>query len=135
MEKKKLRIVFLSFYSGDVYRGVETLTHDLSNRLIGLGHDVTVCQHGPALDGSLYKTITVQSRNLKDFNNKVFKNLQPADIVLPMNGGWQVYASKFWANKNKAKFIISGQAGPGRDDRFNLFSFPDCFIGMTDYQC
>ena len=134
MEKKKLRIVFLTYYSGDVYRGVETLVHELANKLVEFGHGVEVRQHGPAITGSTYKTVTVQSRSLKDFNNKALENLQ-ADVILPMNGGWQVYASRFWANKNKAKMIVSGQAGPGRDDRYNLFSFPDSFIGMTDYQC
>ena len=52
-----------------------------------------------------------------------------------MNGGWQSLLCKMWAVKNKSKIVISGQAGPGLNDRINLYTFPDAFIGMTDFQC
>src|SRR3989344_2204186 len=130
----QLRITFLSFYSGDVYRGVETLVHELANKLTSLGHNVSVYQSGSGLPGSNYQTITVKAADIKNFTNKALSGLD-TDIVLPMNGGWQSLLCKMWAVKNKSKIVISGQAGPGLNDRINLYTFPDAFIGMTDFQC
>ena len=66
----QLRITFLSFYSGDVYRGVETLVHELANKLTSLGHNVSVYQSGSGLPGSNYQTITVKAADIKSFTNK-----------------------------------------------------------------
>ncbi len=56
---KRMKIVFLSFYSGEVYRGVETFVHELSNRLVDLRVDVTVYQNGPKLKNTKYKTVSI----------------------------------------------------------------------------
>ena len=37
-----MKIAFLSFYSGEVYRGVETFVHELGNRLVQMGHEVVI---------------------------------------------------------------------------------------------
>ena len=44
-----MKIAFLSFYSGVVYRGVETFVHELANRLHNSGHNITVYQFGAKL--------------------------------------------------------------------------------------
>lgn len=134
MEKKKLKIAFLSYYSGDAYRGVETLVHELGNKLTGMGYEITIYQHGPKLPGSNYLTAVINTPDIKNFTKEVLKELY-ADIVLPMNGGWQSVLCKMWAKRNNKKVVISGQAGPGLDDRINLYTFPDAFLGMTDFQC
>ena len=128
------KLAFLTFYSGDLYRGVETLVHELSNKLIELGHNVTVYQRGQKLIESNYLTVIIDAPDIKNFTQKALKELD-CDIVLPMNGGWQSLLCKMWAIKNKKKVVISGQAGPGLSDRLNLYTFPDVFLGMTDYQC
>lgn len=132
LNKPLLKIAFVSFYSGDVYRGVETFVHELANILSDLGHEVKCYQHGNVLIGARYNTITIDSENINDFNYKIFKDMV-ADVILPMNGGWQSYAAKIWAIRNGSRVVIPGQAGLGRDDRINLYSFPDCFVGMTDH--
>lgn len=132
--EKKLKIAFLSFYSGGVYRGVETLVHELSNRLFDMGHEVTVFQRGGVFKNAEYKTIRKEGKSIREFTKEVLSELD-TDIVLPMNGGWQSILCKMWAKRNNKKVVISGQAGPGLDDRINLYTFPDAFLGMTDFQC
>ncbi len=150
-----MKIAFLSFYSGHVARGVETYVHELANLLTKIGDQVTVYQNGPKLPHSLY---TVHSTNLsvnwnkpggrnnlfvdywkiliKNFTQKVLLQL-PADIdlIIPTNGGWQSIFCRIWSLFRRKKIVISGQSGPGWDDRLNLYTFPDTFVGLTDFQC
>ena len=57
-----MKIVFLSFYSGVVYRGVETFVHQLSNSLVELGHKVIVYQLGQELPRAKYQTVSIPIR-------------------------------------------------------------------------
>jgi glycosyltransferase involved in cell wall biosynthesis len=157
MAKEKLKIVFLSFYSGEVYRGVEIYVHNLANEFNKLGHDVTVFQNGPKARNSAYKTVSI---NLKiDWNKKssegkskipfidYWANIiasftkralsqlpEDMDILIPTNGSLQSLYSKVWTMRHKAKLIISGQSGLGWDDRWNTWMFPNTFVGLTAYQ-
>ncbi len=120
-----MRVAFLSFYSGKVNRGVETYVQELSSRLTLLGHKVDVFEGGKS-----------KARNVKDFTIEVLSKVSAdTDVLIPTNGGWQSLLSKIWCVRHGKKLIISGQAGPGFDDRLNLWVFPDCFVGLTDYQC
>ncbi|MEK7521775.1 MAG: glycosyltransferase family 4 protein [Patescibacteria group bacterium] len=137
-----MKIAFLSFYSGEVYRGVETFVHELSNRLAKLGHHVTVYQNGKPLNGSMYEVFSTlvvwnyPKTPIRSFTKKVLSEIsKDTDVIIPTNGGWQVLLSRWWAFKNNKKMVIPGQAGPGSDERFNLYMFPDVFIGLTDFQC
>ena len=47
-----MKIVFLSYYSGINFRGVETWVHDLANLLQDSGHQVLVFQGGQQLSGA-----------------------------------------------------------------------------------
>src|SRR3989344_6046759 len=153
MEKKRMKIAFLSFYSGQVYRGAETFVHELSNELTDLGHDVTVFQFGSKVSGSKYKTRSVKipvnwhkkasdtpfvsyyALRIKEFSNLALSKMdQDTDIVFPINGQWQSILSKLWAVKHSKKCVISGQSGPGRDDRINLMAFPDTFVALSKSQ-
>lgn len=148
-----MKIAILSFYSGNISRGVETFVHELANRLVKLGHEVSVFQGGPALKDSYYKTVCVEmaidcnnngsyfpyinyrARKIKSFTDKVLKIVdEDTEIIFPTNGQWQSLLCKIWAKRHGAKMIIAGQSGPGIDDRLNLLTFPDVFIGLTDYQ-
>lgn len=148
-----MKIAFLSFYSGIVYRGVETFVHELANGLIRLGIDVTVYQLGNELPNSKYKTVTIDvavnwskkgsyapfvnyySLRVKEFTHKVLDTIDTdTDIIFPTNGQWQSALCSFWAKRNKKKVIIAGQSGPGLDDRINILTFPNAFVGLTEFQ-
>lgn len=149
-----MKIAILSFYSGTVPRGVETFVHELSNRLTEKGMDITVYQNGPRLPGTKYKVVSVQipvdwgrsmghlllttayfTWRVKHFTHKVLGLLdKDVDIVFPTNGQWQGALCSVWAKKHRKKMVISGQSGPGLDDRINLYGFPDVFVALTDFQ-
>ena len=125
-----MRIAFLSFYNGLNFRGVETFVHELGNRLVGLGHKVTVYQYGPEIKNSLYKVDSLPAvYSLPDLI------VPPPDIIFPLNGRIQSLRAKIWAYGHGKKMVISGQSGIGLDDRLNLYTFPDAFVGLTDFQC
>ncbi len=153
MGKKKLKIAFLSFYSGAVYRGVETYVHELSNRLFDMGHDVTVYQGGKPLEDSRYETVTIESSmnwdkqgfslrqahyniyNAAIFTYSALKDLNnDMDILIPTNGRSQNVQSKLWSLNKKTKIVNVGQSGPGLSDRLRLYTFPNKFVALTDYQ-
>ncbi|MEK7090994.1 MAG: glycosyltransferase family 4 protein [Patescibacteria group bacterium] len=149
-----MKIAILSFYSGNLYRGVETYVHELSNCLVNLGEQVVVYQNGQKHKNSKYTTVSIGlpidwSRLgggwtpwdywkllVKNFTKISLQKIDPdTEIIIPTNGMWQSLYSRLWAWRNKKKMVISGQSGPGLDDRINLWTFPDMFVGMTDYQC
>ena len=148
-----MKIAFLSFYSGIVYRGVETFVHELANGLIKLGVDVTVYQLGKELPNSKYKTVTIDvdvdwskkgsylpflnyyCLRVKKFTSKALKVIdKDTDIIFPTNGQWQSILCSLWSKLNKKKIVIAGQSGPGLDDRINILTFPNRFIGLTEFQ-
>lgn len=148
---KNLKISFLSFYSGIVSRGVETFVHELSNRLIELGNEVCVYQNGPTSRLAKYKSVDVgvrfekyvdskyaavkNSLLIKSFTHKALRLMDPhTQVVFPTNGQWQSLYCSIWARTHHQKIVISGQSGPGLDDRINLWTFPDSFIALTDHQ-
>jgi len=152
-EKRKLKIVFLSYYSGLVSRGVETFVHELANELTSLGHEVVVFQGGSKLKNSKYKTVSIKTKtNAKAKNSyapfiNYYANLvrrftysslkqidKDIDVIYPTNGQWQAVFCRLWAWKNGKKMVISGQSGPGLDDKINLYTFPDRFVALTKYQ-
>jgi len=145
-----MKIAFLSFYSGEIYRGVETFVHEMANRLSDSGYNITVYQNGPRISGSKYKTVSIGlkvkwsakpgglpfinylSLLIKRFTGKVLKELdKDTDIVFPTNGQWGSLLCKLWAVRYGKKVVISGQSGKGLDDRINLYAFPDVFVPIS----
>ncbi len=150
---KKMKIAFLSFYSGEVYRGVETFVHELANRLVDSGCEVIVYQNGPRLKNSKYETVSIGFKidwskrknyipflnyyalQVRSFTANVLRRIdKDVDIIFPTNGQWQSLLCKIWAVRNRKRMVISGQSGPGMDDRINLYTFPNAFVGLTDFQ-
>lgn len=120
-----MKIAFLSFYSGKVYRGVETYVSELSTRLRDIGHKVAVFEGGSS------KALTI-----KEFTKEVLRKIdKDTDVLVTTNGGWQSVLCKLWSARHGKKLVIPGQSGPGLDDRINLWTFPDAFVGLTKYQC
>jgi glycosyltransferase involved in cell wall biosynthesis len=129
-----MKIVFLSYYNGLVNRGVETFVHELANRL-SRHNDIRVFQGGAKLPGTKYFVETIESETVKDFSIQALERIKDTKIILfPTNGRWQSLLCKLWSVRNKSKMVISGQSGPGLDDRINLFIMPDIFIALTSYQ-
>jgi glycosyltransferase involved in cell wall biosynthesis len=147
-----MKIAFLNFYGGLVYRGVETFVHELANRL-SENNEVTVYQIGPKLSGSKYRVVSINrlidlerrnthvpflnyfGRRVGCFTVEVLKTLNPkTNIIFPTNGQWESFLCKVWSLKHGSKMIVSGQSGPGLDDRINLWSFPDTFVALTESQ-
>lgn len=127
-----MKIAFLSFYSGYVHRGMETIVHELAKR-VNQKHQLTVLQAGPQYRAQTYPLKTLSSQNIFSFTLKalkVIKQLKP-DIIMPTNGGWQTLLIKLYCITHKTKMIVSGQAGLGRPDRWNLLLKPDVFIALT----
>lgn len=148
-----MKIAFLSFYSGHVNRGVETFTHELANRLRDLGNDVTVYQNGPKLPGTRYNCVAIGVKvdwrkkgsyvsfvnyyalRVREFSLKVLEGIDnKTEIIFPTNGQWESLLCSIWSKRHKARLIISGQSGPGFDDRLNLWFFPDRFVALTQHQ-
>lgn len=148
-----MKIAFLSFYSGIVARGVETFVHELANRLVILGYEVTVYQNGRKLSGAKYKTVMIAVKvdwkkkgsyiplvnyfglRVREFTTGVLKQLDSdTDIVFSTNGQWQSILCRIWTFLRGKKLVISGQSGPGADDKMNLFTFPSAFISLTKHQ-
>jgi len=147
-------IAFLSYYSGAVDRGMETVVRELAKRL-ACNHQVTVYQAGHNSSKMDYaiKLIPVllpkKNRNPTALISKIFldphslaiakfslKVLQSfiknkPDIIFVCNGGWQSLLVKFYCLFNKSKMVISGQAGIGWDDKWNLMLRPDLFIALS----
>ncbi len=106
-----MKIVFLNKYQNKVSRGAETFVSELSIRL-SKKHDVEV----------------IADINYPDLLKKKF------DVIIPTNSRFQVFLVRLISWLKGAKMIVSGQSGIGLDDRLNLYSFPDRFIGLTKYQ-
>ncbi|MBI2268251.1 MAG: glycosyltransferase family 4 protein [Candidatus Blackburnbacteria bacterium] len=154
MEKKKLKIAFLSFYSGEVYRGVETFVHEVANRLSAFGHTVIVLQNGSAAPGSLYKTVSLglpldlkrkpqctsfvfnyYAFCVRQFTQEALRLVEEdVDILFPINGQWQSLLCRLWSWKRGTRMVLVGQSGLGIDDRLNLWTFPNVFVGLTRFQ-
>src|SRR3989344_714951 len=154
MAKKRLKIAFLSFYSGVIERGVETLIPEVASRL-GKDHEIVVFQSGPGKGinftvkqipsnwkpKKLQPALSLRRRFFLDpdslaifeFTRKVMPILKKEkyDIVVPWNNGWQAILCRFG---NVGKIVLVGQSGLGWDDRINLYLFPDCFVGFTQAQ-
>lgn len=152
-----MNIVFLNIYGGVVSRGAETMIAQLAKRL-GTNHDVTVIQAGNSSDSS-YKTITISG--IPTYSTDVSTNLlfrvlkkvyldpyslivlyfalrtlpfllrNTADIVIPINGFWQIIICKLIGVFKKNKLVLLGLSGIGIDDYINLKLAPDGFFSMS----
>ncbi|KKU10547.1 MAG: glycosyl transferase family 1 [Candidatus Woesebacteria bacterium GW2011_GWB1_45_5] len=106
-----MKIAFLNIYQNKVGRGAETFVRELSGRL-AINHSVDVISDVSYAE--LFK-----------------KNY---DLIIPTNGRLQSILVRVITRLKGARVIISGQSGPGFDDRLNLLTFPDAFVGLTEFQ-
>jgi len=148
-----MKIAFLSFYQKSVYRGVETFVSELAERL-AKNNDISVIQSCKE-EKKKYKIvkINIPVRNHPDTSNSPLRKLfldywsleilrftirslpylimGKYDIIIPTNGGWQSFICRIFSILKKSKLIITGQCGPGYDERWNLLMHPDLFIALS----
>lgn len=112
---KKIKIAFLSQYIGSVNRGAETYVIELSKRL--------------------QKKFDVEILIGKDsFSYKKMVS-RKYDFVIPTNGRRQALVASLAKIRGGFKTIISGQAGIGKDDIWNiLVTAPDYYIALTEHE-
>ncbi len=115
-----MKIVFISRYQGKVERGVENYAEELAERL-GKKHDVEI--------------LTSAWRLLENQKSQKRPGLAAArpglKIIYPLNGYFQTTGSRLYAWLTGVKLVLGGHAGIGRDDRWNLYMFPDLFIAFS----
>lgn len=114
MANKKIRIAFLSRFIGIANRGVETYVLELSKRL-SKKHHVDV--------------LTGEQADSFDFLRGKY------ELIIPTNGRIQSLRVSLGRLFLGYKMLISGQAGVGKDDIWNIFiTSPDIYVALTDYE-
>src|SRR3989344_5997060 len=149
-------IAFLSFYSGVVDRGAETFVYEVSKRL-RKKHNVTIFQGGPRIQNPQIRTYQIKAFASKPkawtnlfaklyldwqgvkiliFSIKALPKILSSkfDVLMLMNGGWQTVVYRILSKLSGSRIIITGQAGIGADDAFNIFFRPDAFVALTTAQ-
>lgn len=115
MDQKRLKVVFLSRYLGRINRGAETYVIELSKRL-ARQHEVDILT---GKDSDSLQKITAGGY----------------DLVVPTNGRMQALKASLGRFRGGYKTLISGQAGVGRDDIWNItVTAPDIFVALTDFE-
>lgn len=109
-----MKIAFLSRYQDTVNRGAETYVKELSSRL------------------SKQHQVEILSGKESDSLSKVLQG--NFDIVIPINGGLQSFKISIGRLFKRYKMLISGQAGIGRGEIWNIFfTKPNVYIALTDH--
>lgn len=137
-----MKIAFLNFYQSGVTRGLETFINELSCRL-AKNHQILILPSPSrstpsATELSLARRLFLDSASLR----VLFWTLRslPAlyrfrpQIVFATNGGWQALICSLYCRFACAKLVITGQSGPGWDDRWNLLQKPHLFVALTTRQ-
>jgi glycosyltransferase involved in cell wall biosynthesis len=147
------KIAFLSFYSGVADRGVETFVFEVAKRL-SKKHSVTIFQAGQLIKSPEVRTYQVKAfasapKSSRGLLGKLYLDWQSIkilifslksalkvlngkyDLTIPLNGGWQTVIYRLITKLLRSKMLISGHAGIGADDAWNIFFRPDIFVALT----
>ncbi len=133
---KKLKIAFFNFTQGTVERGAEVFVEELSSRLMK-NHQVDIFSDPAKLSARwpilwrFYLDAQGIQILLFTLENLIRVIREKYDIVIPLNGGWEVVLLRFVTKLYGGKMIVSGQSGKGWDDKNNLWIFPDCFVALS----
>jgi len=118
-----MEVIFTSFNSGLVNRGVETYVHELAKRLKSYGIPITVYQSGQKSTPVSYE---IHPYKILD----IFKK-SPNTVIISCSGRFETLTLSIMTKLRGQKLLIPGQSGLGFDDRLNLYTFPDRFIALT----
>lgn len=108
-----MKIAFLSRYQESIQRGAETFVRELS-REFSKRHQVNI------LSGD----------NADSLEQVLKENYQ---VVIAINGGLQSLKASLGRFRKNYKLVISGQAGVGRGEIFNIaVAKPDLYVALTE---
>jgi glycosyltransferase involved in cell wall biosynthesis len=136
-----MKIAVLSFTSGQISRGVETVVRELEQEW-KKRHEVQVISAeslGMKVDwekmtkGNSWRMLMLDYYHLKIFwfTVKALKKVGEVDFLIPVNGGWQSLLCRLYSWLTGIKLVIPGLAGLGWCDRWNLLMRPDVFVAST----
>lgn len=152
-----MRIAILNIYGGTVSRGAEVAIHEIAKRLNRL-YEVCVFQSNKVLNSeyAINSNFHFPVISTDVSNNILFRVLKKLyldpyslqvllfslfciptllknkyDILIPVNGFWQIIICKIISLFQKNKIAVLGYAGIGSDDYINLKLMPDIFFAMT----
>ncbi len=155
--EKQIKVAIISYYSGTLQRGVETFVYEIAKRL-SKKLNISIFQAGPKsektqyIDTKIYKTFSKNTKSSGGILGKFYMDWQSFKIlvfslkilpsvfrgkyqvIIPTNGGWQTVIFRISSKITGAKLIVSGHAGIGSDDAWNLFFRPDVFVTLTGAQ-
>ncbi|MFH0942910.1 MAG: glycosyltransferase family 4 protein [Candidatus Beckwithbacteria bacterium] len=116
-----MKIAILSFTSGKINRGAETVVKELAKRL-KIKHEVKV-----------YSSKSLGIDDLQKFNIQALKEADKfgAEVIMPVNGGRQSLLTRLYCWLKGKKMVITGMAGLGWCDGWNLLMRPDVFVAST----
>lgn len=153
-----MKVAFLNIFNGKVERGSEVFVEELAGKL-AVNHQVFVFQTGKKAEHN-YKTIQIGGIPFLNWQGnkimgKLFGNLilneiyhftvfiftlrclpilwrEKFDWIIPINGRGQVIICRLIRFFRGGKILISGHAGVGFEDRWNmLLGKPDIFIPLS----
>lgn len=152
-----MKISFLNIYGGKISRGAEIAVHEIAKRLNQF-HSVTVfqCQTIKNVPYTIYSIPHLPIITTEVSHNVIFKLLkkfyldpysllvfiftlcclptllkEKYDILIPINGFWQIIICKIIGLVRGSKVVVLGYAGIGTDDYVNLKLNPSAFFAMT----
>ncbi len=154
-----MKIAFLNIYSGVNNRGAESFAQELAGRLSG-EHEVFFFYGGEPRGDEKYKVVRINAPvvqphqgsypdawhnllkklfldqaalSVLDFSLTAFPYLWRGkfDLLIPLNGFWQVLLCKVITLFCGGKILITGHSGPYWDDKWNLWLKPDIFVATT----
>lgn len=153
----KLKIAFISYNNGRVYRGGEIFVDELAKRLSEMGNDVWVIQGSKAAKTQNYHVVHIETKPdwkgrdfTGTFKRKFFidqrslaitkftlqslsylKEINP-DVVFPINGGWQSVILRLWCLIFSKKILFASISGKSRESKLDLLLFPSAYITLSD---
>lgn len=143
-----MKIAFLNIYNGKIERGSEIFVDNLACEL-GKHNEITVFQTGKA-EPKNYKIVQISGVPLIKVRTKLHEEIyhflvllftlkclpnlwkEKYDWIVPVNGRWQTVLIRLRRLFRGGKILISGHAGVGFDDRWNMvFGQPDVFVVLS----
>lgn len=152
-----MHIAFLNIYGGRIPRGAEVAIHELAKG-ISSSCKVTVYQTGASHDEMyhvkrIFGIPVITTDVSKNILFKILKKLyldpysltvlyftlrclpdllrQKYNIVIPINGFWQILLCKLVKLIKGGKIVVFGYSGIGIDDYMSLRLEPDAFFAMS----
>lgn len=150
-----MKVAILSLYSGHIDRGVETWVREFASRM-QKKHNVLVFQGSDQGGSKIKNSKTIKVRIIWKIRagenilsqllglpywialnlSFTIRSLVPLikfkpDIVLPTNGGIQTLIIKIFSKVFGWKVVVTGHAGIGAPDKWNILMRPDVFVSPS----